>query len=1080
MSQNRNPAMKKNLAFLMVFATLFAGLYGSVNAQNYKFQQYTYEKDGLCHYAVYSIAQDKHGFIWFATGSGLCRYDGFRFSSPNDDVHASWDQQEKTVQFRFSSPNDDFPDANVASTFRDNKGNLWFGYQDGTILKYDGIDFSVVDTSSVSTVVTQIIQAPKGEILAVTQTGIVRIIDKKIDRLVQGFEGITINALYFIDDERLMAGADDGLYLYQYGSDVQQLTFLAKEEKLSSMKVISIIPGINGNGYWVATEYEGIFYMSVDENSFTLLRTNIYGLENAQVQSICEDLNGNLWISTFGEGLFRVHLSPEKTVLKTNIYNNSNGLGSDYVKQVFIDNQQNLWVATYGNGVARIANTAFSFFETLNLSGNNATAVFSGNNSEYWIAGIGTIIRIITEPEEKKTVWGRADGLPNEIITVLRSDDDDNLWIGTEKSGLYKFAKKDKKISLFYREDNSLSNVIQNIIFTEGKIWMATRNGILVIDQKTGKKTEHFDTFESNLPHNNIRDIFEDSKNRIWIATNSNSLIDLRNGSRLTVPDQSETEFSVITEDDQGRIWAATYGKGVFIFDEARDTTYHFTTGNGLKNDYCYAMAFDGNGQIWIGHRLGLTSINTQRLTVKVYGADNGILGDVNPLAMILNKGGEMLVGMTDGVMMYDTKTDQQKDITPMLNLSQVLIGDELYHPLKPIVLPYGKYKIQFDFVGLQYANPNAVSYQYLLLGYDEWGWSSLSTSNVALYPRVEDGDYSFWVRACNSDTCTEETMLYTIKIRKPYWKRGWFVLLVISAVIGLGYVAIAVRERNHRIQQEYLENELKARTKEVRKQKEEIEVKNRDITDSINYAQRIQFSVLPSTGTLMEHCSDAFIFYRPRDIVSGDFYWFDYFPKTHRLLIVCADATGHGVPGAFMSLIGTTLIKDIAIRPDVINPSDILYRLDENIQHTLNQNRESEQANDGMDIIVCEIDTKTHFVKISSAMRPYIIYREGVPTVCKSSRSSIGGQHVEGKEFGINEIQLSKGDTIYMFTDGYTDQFGGPAGKKLKMNRLQTILSDIQNRDMAEQHRVIKENFELWKGHKPQVDDVLMIGVRI
>jgi serine phosphatase RsbU (regulator of sigma subunit) len=335
-------------------------------------------------------------------------------------------------------------------------------------------------------------------------------------------------------------------------------------------------------------------------------------------------------------------------------------------------------------------------------------------------------------------------------------------------------------------------------------------------------------------------------------------------------------------------------------------------------------------------------------------------------------------------------------------------------------------------------------------------------------------------VKACNSDNCTEETMLFTITIRKPFYLTPWFALLIVSVIVGLGYVVIAIRERNHRILQDYLENELKARTKEVRKQKEEIEVKNRDITDSINYAQRIQFSVLPSTSTLLEHCSGAFIFYRPRDIVSGDFYWFDYFPQNNRLLIVCADSTGHGVPGAFMSLIGTTLIKDIALRSDVLNPGDILHRLDENVQSTLNQNRDSEQANDGMDIIVCEINTVSFLAKISSAMRPYVIYQDGKPTTYKSSRSSIGGQYVGNKVFATNEIQLSKGDSIYMFTDGYTDQFGGPSGKKFKMNRLQNILDDIHNRDMEEQYRVVKENFDLWKGHNLQVDDVLMIGVKI
>ena len=1045
--------MKKILALWMVFAAIFVGLCHTGNAQIYKFQHYGTDK-GLCHNFVYSIAQDKHGFIWFATGLGLCRYDGFRFYTPNDNL----------------------PSSNITTSFSDNRGNLWFGHQDGIIMKYDGVDFSIAD-SSIHAIITQIIQAPKGEILAATQIGGLIRIGKDINHLTQGFENVMINTICFVDDNRLMAGTHDGLYLYHYGSDWQNMELITKHEELNYFTVKYITPKINGEGYWVATETNGIFYVTIHENRFSALRLNIPGLDKAQVQSLYEDAHGNLWISTYGEGLFRVQVTTDMRILKTNIYN-TKGIGSDYVKQVFSDNQQNLWVATFGQGVACINNTAFSFFEGLNPIENNATAVFSTDNSEYWIAGMGAMMKIITK-HEAKTVWKHEDGMPDDKITVLRTDNKGNLWMGTEKSGLYKLAKDAKKVSLFYKEENSLSNHIQSFIIENEKIWMATSNGVLIINLQNGKKTGHYDTFDGGLPHNNIQDIFQDSKNRIWIATNSNSLIDVKNGRRLTLSDRTETEFSSITEDEYGRLWAGTYGKGVYLFDTERDTTYHFTTENNLKTDYCYAIASDGNGYIWIGHLGGLTSINTQRLTVNKYESESGIYGDVNPRAMMLNKNGEMLIGMTDGVMMYDIHTDKPKNMVPMLNLSQVLINDIPYNPYKHCVLPYDTYKIQFDFVGLQYSNPGSISYQCQLLEHDR-GWTPLSKSTTANYPHVENGDYSFWVKACNSDNCTEETLLFTFTIRNPWYRTWWFALSFVSAIVGLGYIVIAIRERNHRILQDYLENELKARTKEVRKQKEEIEVKNRDITDSINYAQRIQFSVLPSTSTLMEHCSGAFIFYRPRDIVSGDFYWFDYFEDTKRLLIVCADSTGHGVPGAFMSLIGTTLIKDIAMRAKALDPAEILRNLDKNVQSTLNQNRDSEQANDGMDIIVCEINTETHLAKIASAMRPYIIYHEGVPTTYKSSRSSIGGQYIENKQFLTEIIQLSKGDTIYMFTDGYTDQFGGPSGKKLKMNRLQNILNDIYHRDMDEQYRVIKENFDLWKGYNSQVDDVLMIGVKI
>ena len=847
--------------------------------------------------------------------------------------------------------------------------------------------------------------------------------------------------------------------------------------------IAAITPKLDGSGFWVATVDDGVFFVTVAQDEFETVHLDIPDIYNSQVQAVYEDAQGLLWISTFGLGLLRVELAEDMNVYKIQSFNHSNGMGSDNVRQAFFDNRKNLWIATFGQGVASINNFSFSFFDDLTAIDNNATAVFSEDDTEYWIAGTGVIIRITTSPEPQKVIFGQANGLPNDRITALHKNSKGDMFIGTEKSGLYVLPKDARNATLFYIEENSLSNQIQNFVFKGEEIWMATRNGVIIINSQNRQKIEQYTTFDGGLPHNDLRDIFMDSKGRIFIATNSNSLVDVNNFDRLMLPYEFEsTMFSTIAEDNHGRIWAGTIGRGIYVFDEQKDTVYHITSANHLFSDFCYAMNYDGNGQMWIGHRLGLSRVDTERFTISAFGMNNGIFGDVNNLAMKLNKSGEMLIGMTDGVMKYDFNADRKDELPPILNLTRLLINDVPYCVHTPIVKKFGRYKLQFDFVGLQYSDPSSVEYQYFLENYD-MSWSTVASTTTVIYPRIEDGTYNFWIKACNSSLCTGEILLFSIKIRKPFWKTWWFITLSILSAIALIFTVITVRERNHRKLQEYLEKELLERTREVYKQKGEIERKNKDITDSINYAQRIQYSILPTKANLLDHCSEAFILYRPRDIVSGDFYWFDYFPKDNNLLIICADSTGHGVPGAFMSLIGATLINDITKQLDVKTPADILYRLEKNVQSTLNQNRDSEQTQDGMDVAVCQINTKTYKVKIASAMRPYIIYKDGVRTVYKGSRASIGGLHYhdsDTKVFEINEIQLSKGDTIYMYTDGYADQFGGPQGKKMKTSRLQNILNDVQSRDMEEQRRVLQENFELWKGDQDQVDDVLMIGVRI
>jgi serine phosphatase RsbU (regulator of sigma subunit) len=515
----------------------------------------------------------------------------------------------------------------------------------------------------------------------------------------------------------------------------------------------------------------------------------------------------------------------------------------------------------------------------------------------------------------------------------------------------------------------------------------------------------------------------------------------------------------------------------VFLF--LKDTINYFTPHEGLKSDYCYSLNTDQAGNIWIGHQLGVSRINTKTHQVKTYGSEY-ISGDINFNAVAINNDGKILFGTTDGMVLYEQKKENSGLTPPIPNITSLIINDKEYSVNERIILPFSYYRMRVEFIGLQYSNPEQVTYQFQLEGFDP-DWSEVSKNRVAVYSRLPDGNYTFRLKACNGDgTCSEKSMLFELKVRKPFWKAWWFFMLCIVGLVGTVYYIIKSRERKQKEFQVYLEQLLEERTREVRVQKEEIELKNRDITDSINYAQRIKASILPSLRKLQHIFTGSFVYYAPRDIVSGDFYWFEVIPNTTKFLVVCADSTGHGVPGAFMSIIGTTLLKDIYTRSNIDKPSNILNLLDHELKSTLNQNVEGERPNDGMDIIVCEIDINTYYTRFASAMRPFIVYQNGEQLYFKGSRSSIGGQMKEEKVFEDVELQLTKGDLIYMFSDGYPDQFGGPMGKKFKMVRLRNLLKDIHQKPMEEQYNYIKSNFELWKDELEQVDDVLFMGIKI
>ena len=195
--------------------------------------------------------------------------------------------------------------------------------------------------------------------------------------------------------------------------------------------------------------------------------------------------------------------------------------------------------------------------------------------------------------------------------------------------------------------------------------------------------------------------------------------------------------------------------------------------------------------------------------------------------------------------------------------------------------------------------------------------------------------------------------------------------------------------------------------------------------------------------------------------------------------MLVCADSTGHGVPGAFMSMIGSTLLQDIISRQHITRPSEILKTLDTQLFSTLNQNMEHGVSNDGMDMVVCEIGIKTKHIRFASAMRPVIVILDGEPLYIKGNRSSVGGETANEKFFDDQEYFLKEGDVLYLFTDGLPDQFGGGDGKKMKIARLKTLIEEIKSYPMEEQRDKVTRFYEDWRGDNDQVDDILMMGIR-
>ncbi|UKN02380.1 GAF domain-containing protein [Paracrocinitomix mangrovi] len=275
----------------------------------------------------------------------------------------------------------------------------------------------------------------------------------------------------------------------------------------------------------------------------------------------------------------------------------------------------------------------------------------------------------------------------------------------------------------------------------------------------------------------------------------------------------------------------------------------------------------------------------------------------------------------------------------------------------------------------------------------------------------------------------------------------------------------------------ENLEEKVRERTLELSHQKEIIEEKNKHITDSIRYAKRIQDATLPSVSLVRSYLPESFVLFKPKDIVSGDFYWVEHVNDT--VLFAVVDCTGHGVPGAFLSLIGHNSLNQIVNELGIYKPAEILYELDKIVYNTLQNDLEKTNIKDGMDMAICSLNLKTRELEFAGAYNPLYLIRDNELQEIKGDKLAIGSGQ-EDERYDNCEMVLEEGDRIYLFSDGYADQFGGPKGKKFKYSQFKELLVQINQKPMEEQHKLLNHYIEAWQGDLEQLDDVCVIGVRV
>lgn len=1041
--------MRSTLSVFILFFLFSSG----AKSQSYRFQVYS-ERHGLESRYINTLDQDYQGNLVIGTGEGLFIFNGTEFKA----FHKS----------------DGLNDELIHSSCQRANGDIWLGHNNGSVSIYRNGGIQSLDLSHYfSGKIADMCEDPQHRLWVISQNSGIIIVenDKNFRHIRKGLGDFTIFSAQFDKSGNLFLGTDLGIVYAQLQADEITVSY---PDEFPLTNVTDIIPF--HNGVLAATEDQGIFECTYEKNKFitTEIQVKEKVFDEYHIRSL-QFSDGKLYCSTNRHGIIELSDRQDNRFQSYSVYNANGNNAAENINLTFTDREGNFWVGTIGEGLQQMMQDYFSDYRM--AADKDGASALAHSRGQLWSGHFGKIYISENHPGNFIDSLTHRDGMPSDHVTALSVDDQDNAWIGTAKSGLFFYNAAKRKVSAVSLSREFANLGINDLEILDKIVYVATDYGVFFV--KDGKVT-HQATIETGLSANVIKSLFRDSQNRIWIATTTSDIPFIRDNNIEYYPEifeNSQISIKCYTEDKFGNIWAGTDGHGVWCITSAEPMQFSRT--NGLSSDYCYSILCDHKNQLWVGHRASISKIQLEDHHVELYQPDRESNRMFHENCIIQCFGNNIFFGTSLGILQYDITRDVRNVHEPILNFTSISISDSIYPISENIHLRYGDYKLEFLFRGISLQDPNGVKYQFYLEGFEN-DWGQPVNINWARYNHLGPGKYTFKVKCFNGDGFGGVTVRrITITISHPFWQTWWFYFLLFFLAILAFRIIITRRERILRANQEKLQRALDERTKEVVLQKTLLEEKNKDITDSILYAKNIQNAMLPPKGALNRYFRDSYVYYKPRDIVSGDFYFVEKFSQ--KIIVAVADCTGHGVPGAFMSLIGSTLIKDVARMRDVNTPLELLTVLDTELNDILNKKMENAGIPDGMDISIIDFDIDTYQLRFASANRPLFIYTKDELVEVKGDRRSIGDViDRSNSAFTMQLFELEPGDIVYMFSDGITDQFGGEREKKLKRAGLTRHLKSVVHLPLGEQRESLKQFIRDWKGANEQLDDMLMIAFQV
>jgi serine phosphatase RsbU (regulator of sigma subunit) len=662
-----------------------------------------------------------------------------------------------------------------------------------------------------------------------------------------------------------------------------------------------------------------------------------------------------------------------------------------------------------------------------------------------------------------------------------------------------------KSVNYLYKKVDGLNEKCKQMIPSGNGILASTNKGLFVI---SGHKAK---AIVENAYINSISTRSKDNKYYVALSTGYLYVTPGPDDKWITGypdPEFSHPVFSIISA-DENTLWAGgddvaykvTFKSGIssgtpkvykirsdspqrYVIEYVNDTVFLFTLSSinyysrELDTFIEYKNGFSGNSSPlkFVFTQPEIPWIKTENEWIDIGSShrielnDKALLKLFDDLSSIYTDRKNLWV-VTGDNMLYRIVRNKLPTFKPEVGLfiRSISDGNGSFFKLSDIVFKSGINTVYIDPVAPGYLKQNSTQYQYFvekeMTDWTKWQYNNKITMVI------KPGRFTLHVRARDIWGNISEPKLVRFTIEAPFTKTTFFYILVIVAGIIVIIGIISFRERQLKKDKRILESRVKERTAQIEAQKHEI-------TSSIEYASRIQMAMLPENEHLREFFSEYFIIFKPREIVSGDFYWIGEDEKN--IYFTVADCTGHGVPGAFMSTLGISTLDEILTNNKKLKANTVLNILREKIKTSLHQTGKLGEAADGMDLAFCILDKNCKKLQFSGAYNSLLIFQGGEPHEYRADRMPIGIYYGEKESFTNYEINVQKGDVIYLFTDGFADQFGGPRGTKYMKYNLKRLLSEIYDKPMDEQQIILENEFEKWKGSLSQIDDVTIMGVRI